>query len=120
MSLQPFFDWGTLYLRGYQTGSRTPRAIGSGDEFSRGITLLMQIDQYHADRAVVPRIIRFGTERCMNRIVWISTERTVGVLGRRLVAQDDDNFSFGIDVPIVIIAILFYGDAIAGENDVGF
>src|SRR5687767_12530702 len=104
MALQPFFDWGGACLRGYQTGAAAPQTICGGDEFSLGIILMMQIHQDHADSSVVPRIICFGTERSMNRIVRIPTERAVGVLGRRLIAQYDDDLSFGVDSSIVIVA----------------
>src|SRR5262249_59023230 len=56
----------------------------------------------------------------MIRIAGRGLERALVVLWRRFVAENENDFAFGFDSRVVIVAILFGRNTIARENNVTF
>src|SRR5215468_3086395 len=56
----------------------------------------------------------------MIRIAGRGLERALVVLWRRFVAENENDFAFGVDPRVVVVAILFGCNAIARENNVTF
>src|SRR5215510_10890313 len=56
----------------------------------------------------------------MIRIAGRGLERALVVLWRRFVAENENDFAFGVDSRVVVVAILFGCNTIARENNVTF
>src|SRR5215510_12049523 len=56
----------------------------------------------------------------MIRIAGRGLERALVVLWRRFVAKNENDFAFGVDPRVVVVAILFGCNAIARENNITF
>src|SRR5262245_23913360 len=80
---------------------------------------MIEVDQDHAQRAVIAGVVRLDSKRRVSGIAGRGSEWTFGVFGWRFVTEHDDDLSFDIDAFVVVVAVVFGADAVAGKYQLG-
>src|SRR5919108_1776517 len=109
-----------LYLDGKDALAIPREAASDGNQLLAAFHCSVEIHKNQAGSTVVAGIIGFGAQRSIRGVARRFLERALVVSRRRLVAQDDDDFSVRFDSRIVVIAVVFGGNPITGENNFTF
>jgi hypothetical protein len=105
------------YLSGYNTVAAAPETASHRDKLFFLVTRMLEVNKDHPDGTMVAGIIRLGTQSGVSGIARGLLKGAFFISRRGLLAQDESDLAFHIDTGVIIIAIIFSRNPIAGEYD---